>query len=410
MRKRLSTLASILVLSVQTLAQLPKISVLHAFGGTEDGITPFGSLVLENSGNLYGVTFGGPGQDGNGLVYELSPQPNGIWGETILHAFTAGGDGANPWGAPLLSGAGDILGTVGGYGSYAVGGVFELTYGSSGWSNAILYADGAGPGLLMGSKGDLYGAIGPGDYFGLGAIGELSPGSSGWTYTQLYGFTCDPSCAGGYDPTAPPIWDSKGNLWGTMLYGGIGRPACANNQDGCGLVYEMTPKGDGTWIYNVIHRFASSPTDGQFPVAGLTLDAAGNFYGETEDGGTHDLGIIFKFSVADGKVKGNIIHNFSDCSTGCYPEGTLAIDKSGNLYGMAQGGPGSCDGLSCGVVFKLAPQTNGTWKYSVVYNLDETSGGTLPYYGLIFDSQGNLYGVTSFGGQYGGGTAFEITP
>jgi hypothetical protein len=293
--------------------------------------------------------------------------------------------------------------------SFGVGGVFELTHGSTGWSNTVIYSDGAGPGLLMDSNGNLYGSMGPGP-IREGAIGELSPGTDGWTYTQLYGFCNNYGCRNGVGPDAPPIWDGKGNLWGTTLYGGIGRPACATYGGGCGVVFEMTPNGDGTWTYNVVHRFASSPTDGQFPVAGLTLDSAGNFYGETEDGGTHAFGIIFKFSVVDGKVKGSIIHNFSNCSTSCYPEGTLAIDKSGNLYGMAQGGPNSCDGLSCGVVFKLAPQTNGTWKYSVVYDLDETTGGTLPYYGLIFDSKGNLYGVTSSGGQYGGGTAFELTP
>jgi hypothetical protein len=382
-------------------AQTGKLKVLHnfaAYGSNTDGSIPYGPLVLDSKGNLFGVTIvggnGGCGDYGCGTVFELSPQTDGD--ETIPYNF-APPDGS-PWGALIFDGAGNIYGTTLGHGS----GIYELSPGSGSWSYNVLYSDGAGPGLLMGSDGDLYGAIGPGDYFGLGAIGELSPGSSGWNYTQLYGFTCDPSCAGGYDPTAPPIWDSKGNLWGTMLYGGtVSR--------GWGLIFEMTSNGDGTWTYNVVHEFGSSSTDGQFPVAGLTLDSDGNFYGETEDGGTHDLGIIFKFSVVDGKVKGSIIHNFPSCSTGCYPEGTLAIDKSGNLYGMAQGGPNSCDGLSCGVVFKLAPQTNGTWKYSVVYDLDETTGGTLPYYGLIFDSKGNLYGVTSSGGQYGGGTAFEIT-
>jgi hypothetical protein len=390
-------------------AQTAKLKVLHdfaAYGSNTDGSVPYGPLVFDSKGNLYGVTIvGGTGQCGDygcGTLYELSPAAGGAWDETIPYDFAAA-DGS-PWGALIFDRAGNIYGTTLGFGSA----VYELSPGSGTWSYNVLYSDGAGPGLLMGSDGDLYGAIGPGDYYGLGAIGELLPGSGGWTYNQLYSFTCDPSCAGGYNPPAPPIWDSKGNLWGTMFTGGIGRPACANDAGGCGVIFDMTPNDDGTWNYQVIHRFASSPTDGQFPDAGLTLDAAGNFYGDTEGGGTHNLGIIFEFSVSDGKVKGSIIHNFSNCSTGCYPEGTLAIDKSGNLYGMAQGGPNSC-GFSCGVVFKLAPQKNGTWKYSVVYNLDETTGGALPYYGLILDNEGNLYGVTSSGGQYGGGTAFEIT-
>jgi uncharacterized repeat protein (TIGR03803 family) len=148
-----------------------------------------------------------------------------------------------------------------------------------------------------------------------------------------------------------------------------------------------------------VHRFASSPNDGQHPVAGLTIDATGNFYGTTEDGGPHSFGTIFKFALSGGRLKMTLLYGFPNCQLGCYPEGTLALDPQGNLYGMAQGGTNSCGGFSC-----------GTWKYAVLVNLTETSGGVLPFYGLTLDSQGNLYGVTSSFGKYGAGTAFEITP
>jgi hypothetical protein len=91
-------------------------------------------------------------------------------------------------------------------------------------------------------------------------------------------------------------------------------------------------------------------------------------------------------------------------------DGTLAVDKSGNLYGTAAGGPGSCHGLTCGVVFKLSRQKNGKWKYSVVYNFTSKGGGAAPFYGVIVDDQGHLFGVTSQFGKYGGGTAFELIP
>lgn len=290
-----------------------------------------------------------------------------------------------------------------------MGGVFELTHGSSGWGNSVLYSDGAGPGLLMDKLGDLYGAIGPGDYFGLGAIGELSPGSSAWTYTQLYSFTCQPSCANGYGPPAPPIWDGKGNMWGAMTYGGNSQSSCMG-QEGCGVIFAMTPNGDGTWTYHVMHRFAASTYDGQRPYGSLVMDSAGNFYGSTWLGGGYNNGTIFKFGLVDGKWKETILYDFPNCHEGCQADGTLAMDKAGNLYGTADGGTGSCDGLSCGVVFSLSPQTNGTWKYNVLYNLNATSGGVSPFYGVILDGKGNLYGVTSSFGKYGGGTAFEITP
>ncbi len=297
-------------------AKLAKLRVLHNFGSSLDGNVPSGPLFIDDRGDLYGATGGGPGQYGYGIAFELTPRANGSVHETILHTF-ASVDGS-PWGAIITDGEGNLYGTTIG-GPISNSEVYELSPGSNGWDFSVLYNGGAGPGLVMDGLGDLYGSLGPGDYFGLGAFGELSPSSSGWTYTQLYSFTCQPSCANGYDPPAPPTWDSKGNLWGTMFQGGIGRPACTNDTDGCGVIYAMTPNGDGTWTYHVIHRFASSPTDGQFPDAGLTLDAAGNFYGDTEGGGTHNLGIIFKFSLADGKVKGGAIYNFSSCSTGCYP-------------------------------------------------------------------------------------------
>jgi hypothetical protein len=91
-------------------------------------------------------------------------------------------------------------------------------------------------------------------------------------------------------------------------------------------------------------------------------------------------------------------------------EGTLALDSVGNLYGTAAGGTGSCAGFACGVVFRLAPQKNGSWKYNVIYELNETTGGVQPFYGVILDGKGNLFGVTSSSGTYGSGTAFEISP
>jgi uncharacterized repeat protein (TIGR03803 family) len=172
----------------------------------------------------------------------------------------------------------------------------------------------------------------------------------------------------------------------------------------------MTPNGDGTWTYHVVHRFASSPTDGQFPAGGLVMDPAGNFYGSTEGGGPHNNGTIFKFGFTAGKWKGTMLFDFPNCLKGCYPMGTIARDSTGNLYGMAQGGTNNCGGLSCGVVYRLSPQSNGTWKYSVLVDLNETTGGVLPFYGLTLDGKGHLFGVTSNFGKYGGGTAFEIIP
>ena len=388
--------------------QTARVNVLHEFGGASDGITPNGPLLLDSNGNLYGVTFGGPGLYAFGIAFELTPNKNSSWTETILHTFAGKTDGGFPWGGLLSDKSGNLYGTLEGDVGGDTWGVFELSPSFNGWTNTILTTENAGPGLVFDSLGDLFGNIGPGQSYS-GAIGELSPGSTGWAYTQLYSFCTPGGCPDGWNLIYPPIWDRSGNLWGTTFEGGIGRPACTNFSGGCGVVFAVTPDGNGTWTYHVVHRFASSPTDGQFPNGGLVMDPLGNFYGITGGGGLYGNGTIFKFSYKGGKLQGQYLFNFPNCMQGCYPQGTLARDSVGNLYGMAQGGTNSCGGLSCGVVYRLAPQSNGTWKYSVLVNLSETTGGVLPFYGLTLDGKGHLFGVTSSFGAYGGGTAFEIS-
>jgi uncharacterized repeat protein (TIGR03803 family) len=407
----MSTKHVVLLLTLALLLFLPlsasagaKCKVLHNFGSGTDGTDPNGPLALDNKANLYGVTFGGGDGCGCGTVFKLAPKANGNWKESILHSFDAGNDGALPYGTLVFDGVGNIYGTMVGDNGAGGSGVFELSPGRRDWTNTRIYAEGAGPGLLIDKLGNLYGQIDPSQ--DEDAIGELSPGSNGWTYTQLYSF----DGTDGLGPEAPPTWDGKGNMFGTTTWGGISKAPC-RDYDGCGVIYEMTPNGDGTWTYHVLHRFASSKDDGQNPYSGLVMDQAGNFYGGTWTGGHYELGTVFKLAYTGGRWQETILYDFSDCNHGCGMDGTLALDKAGNLYGTAAGGPPSgCYGLTCGVVFKLSPQKSGQWKYSVVYNFTLESGGSAPFYGVILDDKGNLFGVTTQFGKYGFGTAFEITP
>jgi uncharacterized repeat protein (TIGR03803 family) len=398
--------AAALLCAFPAAAQSAKIKVLHNFGATGDGAIPYGPVLLDPKGNVYGVTLdGGMGQCsdyGCGTVYELSPHANAAWGEKILQSFTSA---SSPWGGLIFDAAGNLYGTTIGSGSEA----YELSPGASGWTLNAIYTNGAGPGLLMDHVGNLYGSIGLGDYFGLGALGELSPGSGGWTYTQFYGFTCANGCTGGYNPPGPPIWDASGNLWGTMARGGITQSPCVSS-DGCGVLFEMTPNGDGTWAYHVIHDFASTTTDGQFPDGSLVRDAAGNFYGVTSSGGAFNHGTVFRFSFTGGAWQQSVLYDFPNCVQSCVRTGTLALDKAGNLYGASGGGvgEGNCGPLACGVIYKLSPQGNGRWKFALVHKFVGADGG-LPL-GVVLDTKGNLYGVTFSFGAYGAGTAFEITP
>ena len=384
----------------------PKYRVLHNFGAGNDGAFPSGPLLLDKRGNLYGDT-GGGGAYSYGMVFELIRHADGTWGESAVHEFADSGDGADPVGNLVSDDTGDLYGTLKGAGPGQTA-VFELEPGSGSWDFSMLYTQGVGPGLLLDKSGNLYGDIGPGDYYGAGAIGELSLGSKGWNYTQLYSFCSQHDCADGRSPVAAPIWDTHGNLYNTTYYGGIGQPKCWTTF-GCGVVFQMTPKGDGTWTYRILHRFASFPTDGQTPSGGLAMGASGDLYGVTALGGVHNNGTIFKFTPsANGHWKQTVLFDFpASCVEGCGPNGTLVFDKAGNLYGAASGGLADCQGYTCGVIFKLTPQAGGKWKYGVVHKFNGSDGG-FPY-GVILDDKGNLYGTTQAFGAYGYGVAFEIT-
>jgi hypothetical protein len=389
-----------------------KYKVLHNFGSSNDGSVPFGPLHLDKMGNLYGVTgTGGTGHCsdyGCGTVFELKHRANGTWKEAILHSFTAGSDGAIPWGGLIFDDDGNLYGTMQGDNGLGGSGIFELSPSSHGWTHTVIYTDGAGPGLLIDKGGNLYGEMGPGQSNYYGAIAELSPGSNGWSYTELYSFCGQQHCADGYNLAAPPTWDDKGNLYGATVDGGNGPPQCTVF-GGCGVIFNMTPNQDGTWAYHILHRFASYPSDGQSPNGGLAMDASGNLYGDTVYGGKHNQGRVFELTFSGGHWKETTLYDFPNCADGCYPAGTPAFDKAGNLYATASGGLADCGGYTCGVVFKLTPQQNGKWKYSVVYKLHGTDGDSLPY-GVIVDGKGNLFGTTSAGGTYNSGVAFEITP
>jgi uncharacterized repeat protein (TIGR03803 family) len=391
--------------------------VLHSFGvSRDDGTTPYGNPVLDTRGRLYGVTLTGGnvscGTYGCGTVYQLVPGKGGKWKEKIIRNST-GKDGF-PWGALAFDSGGNIYGTTQRATDYSE--VFQLVPSSSGWVYNVLYTDFAGPGVLLDHAANVYGSIGPGDYIYYGAIAELSAGAGGWSYNDLYDF-CSASgdCSNGFVLPAPPIWDGKGTMFGVTSEGGIGwggkgNPPCWTN-NGCGVIFEIKPKGDGTWSYHVLHRFASSKTDGQSPQGGLVMDSSGNFYGTTGVGGVHNNGTVFKLSSNQGHWKKTAIYDFpKSCSNGCGPVGNLAFDQAGNLYGANGGGNGSCSGGAyfCGMIYKLTPHKDGSWKYSSAYKFNGPDGfGPL---GVTLDGKGHIFGATILGGKYNFGVAFEITP
>jgi uncharacterized repeat protein (TIGR03803 family) len=199
------------------------------------------------------------------------------------------------------------------------------------------------------------------------------------------------------------ILDAAGNLYGETNMGGTST-LCGG---GCGIVYELQPTSGGTWKEHILHDFGTGGDDLGFPGGALLLDKTGRLYG-TAGGGTHAHGAVYRLSPqSGGQWKATILHSFAGGANGDGPDGGVAMDKAGNLYGTTvAGGDPNCD---CGVVYKLALASKGKWVYTVLHSFAGNDGAQ-PAAQLILDSQGNLYGTTITGGAGGYGVAFEITP
>jgi len=255
--------------------------------------------------------------------------------------------------------------------------------------------------LIFDASGNLYGTTTYGGPHNVGTVFELTPkAGGGWAEKVLYSFGQNSTDAS--IPYAGLVFDAAGNLYGTTMGGGA---------YSYGTVFELTPAAGGRWTEQVLHSF-NRYSDGNYPLAGLAIDAAGNLYGTTSTGGFYDYGTLFKLSSAPGGSWTLIVlHAFN--TPGGYGGNTLILDDAGNLYGTTYaGGP-----YSAGTVFELVPTAGGKWAETVLraFNNNGKEGAT-PYAGLIFDTAGNLYGTTYAGGNqicggyYGCGTVFELTP
>ena len=253
--------------------------------------------------------------------------------------------------------------------------------------------DGAylGAGLIFDQAGNLYSTTNLGGAYGYGTVFQLTPNGDGsWTERVLHSFN---GTDGNTPTSASLIFDQSGRLYATTNQGGA---------YGYGTVFQLTPNGDGSWTESVLHSF--SGTDGSKPIAGLIFDGAGNLYGTTTAGGAYDSGTVFELTPnGDGTWTENVIHSFSG-GDGSSPTANLIFDSAGNLYGTTlYGGDGD------GTAFRLAPNGDGSWTEIVLHSFHSADGG-LPWWGMIFDKAGNLYGTTWLGGAYGGGTVFRLIP
>jgi len=319
-------------------------SILHSFKGTPtDGRFPQARLIFDTAGNLYGTTYFG-GVDDIGVVFKLTPNPDESWTESTVYSFT-GLDGVHPAAGLIFDAAGNLYGTTQGGGAYYWGAVFRLSPNPDGsWTESTLYsfcspADcsaGHGPSgeLIFDASGNLYGTT---PWENDGYVFKLTPNPDRtWSESTLYAFCAQRYCCCN-GPSAGPIFDAAGNLYGTTPSGGTYN---------AGTVYKLAPNPDGSWTESVLHSFTGA--DGAYPYAGLIFDAGGNLYGTTQQGGCAGYGVVFKLTPASSGWRETVLHDF--LGVGKYPYAGLTMDVAGNLYGTASAGRNNY-----GIVFEITP-------------------------------------------------------
>ena len=357
--------------------------VIYNFTGTVDGRFPYSGLIVDAAGNLYGMTSGFPSN--SGTVFKLSPTASG-WQFTRLYSLS--GEASGIYGTLAFAPNGTLVGTAPAAGMY-------------------------------------------GNLFTLSPLSHVSANALGnWMYRLLHGFTDGDD---GAIPSGSFVVDNSGNIYGTTEAGGVNQGTDGRG----GTLYEYT---NGS--LEVLHAFPAFPGDGKTPVG--MLSGPNGFYGITELGGSYGRGTLF--TTAGGY---QVLHNFTQ-----YTEGnpmSLAADQTGNMYVTSGFSPSPCEqqqgrvfslsapdwtpttlasfqgqflswvstdalgnvygteeflGAGNGSVFKLAC----CWTYTDLHDFSGSPDGESPAAGPVVDAQGNIYGTTAFGGTYGFGTVWEISP
>ena len=364
----------------------PNKTDIYNFQNGADGTEPRGDLLVAADGALYGTASLG-GTDSNGTVYKLVPPvgktPAAL---TTLWQFTGGDDGSFPAAA-------------------LIGDPTQALYGTAEF-------DGAG---------------------GHGTVFQLTPPPSGsaWSEQTLWHFS---GGADGGNPTGA-LLQSAGALYGTTGLGGS-----ANH----GVVFQLTPppSGSGPWTENVIWQFTGG-ADGASPVAALIADAQGRLYGTTKAGGPDNVGTVFRLNPPSGSGAWtlDVLWGFTGGVDGAAPEGTLAFDGNGILFGTTLMGAGvdcpqplwpyygdshtrtdpangadyiPAGGNGCGVVFALAPPGGGgtPWQQTVLYTFTGSHGidGGNPAGAVLLHPNGAIYGVSTDFSTTWWGSIFKLTP
>lgn len=351
---------------------------------------PQGSVAEDAAGDLFGISTSG-GANGLGAVWELQ-NSSGTYTYRTLYSLTttSGYERALPAVGVFIDKSGNLICTTNWSGGTSNGGtVFELQPAGGGNYNFSLIhyfefgSDGGyvnGP-VVSDASGNLFGTT-------TNTVFELVNSSGTYTLQTIHTFTGN----SGISPEAGVIVDSNGNLYGTTSdYDGKGY---------FGTVYELANNG-GTYAFNVLYTFAGG-ADGQYPFAPVAMDANGNLFGTTFQGGDtginagYGCGTLFELVNSAGSWSKNIIRNFGSGSTyeGCGPYYGVKADSQGDIFGSIQ----------YGSVFEFV-NSSGSYTEQILYSFPYGAAAGEPSSEVLLDSHGDVLGLTS-----GTGSVWEMTP
>ena len=366
-------------------------TVLHGFpvgSASNDGQTPEGALAVGGDGAFYGVTVGG-GTNQTGTVFKVMPDGTGY--QVIYNFGKSPGDTRGP--QALVGSLGGVLyGFAVQGGAYGAGALFRINEDGGGFEILYSFPVGATPsGLSGGTNGVFYGTTAQ----GCGTVFQVNTDGTGYAVLATL---AGANGGDGSNPQAPLLEASDGMLYGTT-------PTPVSGAD-CGKVFKLSRDGA---IYVILHSFAlDAITDGRNPQAGLIEGRDGALYGTCRDGGDYGMGTVFCLSKDGSNYR--VLLSFGRSPTdGQYPCGPVVEGRDGVLYGTTYG---SAFG-SRGSVYKLNKDGTG---YALIHSFgDVDQDGSNPQAGLIFGSEGALYGTTQWGGfitfsDWGPGTVFKLNP
>jgi len=307
-----------------------EVSILHAFKGGDNGYAPVGPLIVYNQ-EFYGTTYYGGAND-LGTIYKLS----GDGTYTVLYSFVGGTQGLNPYGKLVADAEGSIYGLASGGVGNCFGGpcgtVYKLTAAGE---YSVLHAfdplkgegTSASYGLVKDSEGNFYGTTtfggtGSGDQcslYGCGTIYKITPEGVITFIRNFEGGVVD-----GSKPYGGLTIDANDNLYGTTYEGGG-----FEDNTGLGTVYKLTPTGQ----FTILHSFHRNGADAVLPYIGVSLDAQGNLYGASYYGGANGDGAIFKVTPNGHET---ILYSFSQ-PNGDFPSRPVPAARN-SLIGVTDTG------------------------------------------------------------------------